>query len=119
MLNPIGLHSQLFDASVQAARRGAPSIVVAEFPAIGLTRRDAHALNDAIKSASIDAIRMVFIARSPVPVQSTGSPCIMKPVSAGRTIGVQNGVGGRNLVPPAGFEPTAPGLGILCSIHLS
>jgi len=23
------------------------------------------------------------------------------------------------LVPPAGFEPTAPGLGILCSIHLS
>ena len=24
-----------------------------------------------------------------------------------------------NLVPPAGFEPTAPGLGILCSIHLS
>ena len=24
-----------------------------------------------------------------------------------------------NLVPPEGFEPTAPGLGILCSIHLS
>ena len=24
-----------------------------------------------------------------------------------------------NLAPPAGFEPTAPGLGILCSIHLS
>jgi hypothetical protein len=23
------------------------------------------------------------------------------------------------LAPPAGFEPTAPGLGILCSIHLS
>ena len=27
--------------------------------------------------------------------------------------------GGQKLVPPAGFEPTAPGLGILCSIHLS
>jgi hypothetical protein len=27
--------------------------------------------------------------------------------------------GGSELVPPAGFEPTAPGLGILCSIHLS
>jgi Phage integrase family len=23
------------------------------------------------------------------------------------------------MAPPAGFEPTAPGLGILCSIHLS
>ncbi len=25
----------------------------------------------------------------------------------------------KNLAPPAGFEPTAPGLGILCSIRLS
>ncbi len=32
----------------------------------------------------------------------------------------QIGVGSLGkLVPPAGFEPTAPGLGILCSIHLS
>ncbi len=28
-------------------------------------------------------------------------------------------VRGTCLVPPEGFEPTAPGLGILCSIHLS
>ena len=33
--------------------------------------------------------------------------------------GWKNGAGGGKLVPPAGFEPTAPGLGILCSIHLS
>jgi hypothetical protein len=61
MLNPIGLHSQLFDASVQAARPGAAAVVVEEVPVIGLTRRDAHAVNDATKSASIDAMRMVFI----------------------------------------------------------
>jgi hypothetical protein len=61
MLNPIGLHNQLFDASVHAARRRPAAIVVEELPVIGLTCRVAHALNDATKSASIDAMRMVFI----------------------------------------------------------
>src|SRR5258707_11162810 len=110
ILNPIGLHSQLFEASVQAARRGAAAVVLADVPVIGLSPREAHAVNDATKSASIDTMRVVFIIRSRVPCPYTGSPCIMKPVSAGRTRG-EIGASGRNLVPPAGFEPTAPGLG--------
>ena len=61
MLNPIGLHSQLFDASVHAARLGPAAIVVEELPVIGLTCCVAHAENDTTKSANIDAIRMVFI----------------------------------------------------------
>jgi hypothetical protein len=62
MLNPIGLHSQLFDASVHAERREAAAIVLEELPVIGLTRRVAHAVNDTTKSANIDTMRMVFIA---------------------------------------------------------
>lgn len=69
ILNPIGLHSQLFDASVQAARRETVAVVLADAPAIGRTCREAHPANDAIKSASIDVMRMVFISRSPVPVR--------------------------------------------------
>jgi hypothetical protein len=47
---------------MHAIGRG-PAAVVEEVPAIGLTCRDAHALNDATKSASINAMRMVFISR--------------------------------------------------------
>jgi hypothetical protein len=64
ILNPIGLHSQLFDASVQAARREALVVVLEEVLVIGLTCRDAHAVNDATTIASIEAMRMVFIALS-------------------------------------------------------
>ena len=61
MLNPIGLHSQLFDASVHAARLGPAAIVVEELRPIGLTCRVAQALNETTKIASIDAMRMIFI----------------------------------------------------------
>lgn len=61
ILNPTGLHSQEFDASVQAVGRRALVVVMEEVPVIGLSRRDAHAVNDATKIASIDASRMVFI----------------------------------------------------------
>ena len=119
MLNPIGLHSQLLDASVQAADRGAAVVVVERVPVIGLTRRVAHAANDATKNREYRQ----YANGVHQPVACTlfvyRPPCIMKSVSAGRTIDVQNGAGERKLVPPAGFEPTAPGLGILCSIHLS
>jgi hypothetical protein len=60
MLNPIGLHSQLFDASVQATRRGPAPIVVEELPVIELTRRVAHPVNHT-NSASNDAMRKMFI----------------------------------------------------------
>jgi hypothetical protein len=62
MLNPIGLHNQLFDASVHAARRRPAAIVLEELPVIGLTLLVAHAVNDTTKNANIDTMRMVFIA---------------------------------------------------------
>ena len=61
LLNPAGLHVQVFDATAQASGRGALATVADEALAIGLARRVAQALSTATKIASIDAKRMVFI----------------------------------------------------------
>jgi hypothetical protein len=98
----------MFEAIVHAIGRGAAAVVFEEVPVIGLSCRDAHALNDATKSASIHAMRMVFISRSRVPCPPTGPPCIMKPVSAGRTIGGSARRRFREVGAPCGIRTHGP-----------
>ena len=59
VLDPAGLHVQIFDATVQASGRDAP-IVVAALP-VGRACCDMHAVNDAINSASIGSRRILVI----------------------------------------------------------
>ena len=67
ILNPFGLQVQILDAIAQAEGRGALAIADNEVPSIGLTRGVTHAVNDATKSASIGAMRMIFTGTVSVP----------------------------------------------------
>ena len=129
ILNPIGLQSQLFEASVQASvLRGAP-IVAGEAPVMGLTRWVAHALNEAIRRVAMVAMRMPVMEVMSVPNSVAYRRTILAICSRHRGRDVERAecaaskrwrfMARDRLVPPAGLEPTAPGLGILCSIHLS
>jgi hypothetical protein len=119
-VNPRGLHVQIFEASLHAVGRPAVATDVKEVLASGAVRCVEHALSSVMKSASIGARRMLNII-----VGSRPSFRLLAGVYHEVRLGWKNARGSetqrgsRKMVPPAGFEPTAPGLGILCSIHLS
>jgi integrase len=68
-----------------------------------------------LKTGSIDALAKVLLGTGGHLVDTSGDEPKDIAVNDGENFSDTE----ENLVPPAGFEPTAPGLGILCSIHLS
>lgn len=81
-----GQHVQTFRESVQAGDHREIASTPESGLLGGLQRCEAHPVSEAKRHASNDATRRVFICRSSANLfVATGSPCIMKPVSAGRT----------------------------------
>ena len=68
-----------------------------------------------LKTSSIDTLAKALLETSGHMVDTSSDEPGRIAVNDGENVSDS----AENLVPPAGFEPTAPGLGILCSIHLS
>jgi hypothetical protein len=68
-----------------------------------------------VETKSVETLASALLAQGGHPVDTLDTSPEEPAVGADENVLIPK----ENLAPPAGFEPTAPGLGILCSIHLS